>query len=78
MTGADVLREIAQWRMTLTPIFNGKMWCASTELKGQSHNRNRSIEIIEAIGPSPAEAVVDLLEKLVGPPKEADLIDWGA
>jgi hypothetical protein len=74
ISAAETLRQIAAWRMSLTPMFNGKLWCASTELKGGSrHNRSRSIQTVEVVADSPAQAVADLVEKLTPTHKD---ITW--
>jgi hypothetical protein len=65
ISAAETLRAIAAWRMSLTPMFKGKLWQASTEIRGSSrHNRNRSVRTVEAVADSPSQAVADLVEKL--------------
>src|SRR4030095_10279522 len=65
ISAAETLRAIGAWGMSLTPMFNGKLGQASTEIRGSSrHNRNRSVRTVEAVADSPSQAVADLVEKL--------------
>lgn len=75
ISAAETLRAIAAWKVTLMPMFNGKIWHASTEIRGTSrHNQSRAVKTVEAVGPSPAEAVADLVGKLTPATQTTEMI----
>lgn len=65
MNMQDAWREIIQRRIALTPVFDGKLWAASVDVKGRSdHNRKRAVRSVSATASSPIGAIVALIEKL--------------
>jgi hypothetical protein len=67
LTAADVLVAIATRRIAVTPVFDGAIWSASIEIRGESdHNRRRILRTVSATGPSPMAAVAALIAKLEG------------
>jgi hypothetical protein len=62
---AETMRQIAERGIALTPVFDGEIWAASVEIRGESdHNRRRILRTVSATGPSPMAAVTRLIELL--------------
>jgi hypothetical protein len=75
MTAAEVLRRIAERNVSLVPIFDGKLWAASVDVKGSGRNRKRALSSVSAIATTPVAAVNALVEKLEGQPQEREMFE---
>lgn len=53
MTAADLLREVETRQISLTPVFDGKLWSASVDIKGSGHNRKRALRSVSAQASTP-------------------------
>jgi len=74
-SAAECLAEIARRRIGLTSAFDGRVWVASVELKGEGHNLKRNLQVVSATGPTPIAAVETLLNKLDGTPTPVALFE---
>jgi hypothetical protein len=76
MTAAEVLRQIAARRVSLTCVFDGKLWIASVErVKNRKRFTKADMEVVSAIAPTPVAAVNALVEKLEGQPQEREMFE---
>jgi hypothetical protein len=76
MTAAEVLRQIAERNISLVPMFDGKLWVASVDVKGSGRNRKRALSSASALAPTPAQAVERLIERLDGGTPNWEELKW--
>ena len=60
----DAWREIAARNISLTPVFDGRIWIASVDQCGEGHNRKRALRSVSAMAATPLAAIQALIETL--------------
>jgi hypothetical protein len=66
MTANEALWEIETRQIAITPAFDGKVWMASLDIKGEGHNAHRPVRSITATASTPMEAVAELAARIEG------------
>lgn len=75
LTAADAWRAVIERRISLTPAFDGKVWSASTDVKGSSrHNHKRAVRSVSAVASSPIGAIKELVQKLDAEAEQRDCV----
>lgn len=62
--GAAIWMEIELRAIQLTPILRGRLWCASVDVYGERHNKNRAVREVRATNNTALGAVESLLAML--------------
>jgi hypothetical protein len=76
MTAAECWLEVAARCISVVPALDGKLWCASADIKGdRDHNRKRAIRSETVIAATPLLAVEQLVAKLGSQAEQQQL--WG-
>ncbi len=74
---AEAMRQVIERRIALTPVFDGKLWVASVEVRGDGINRRRILRTVSATAATPREAIERLVAKLDGEPQEREMFEEG-
>ncbi len=72
---AETMRVIVERRVALTPVFDGAIWSASVEIRGDGINRRRILRTVSATAATPREAIERLVAKLDGEPQEREMFE---
>jgi hypothetical protein len=79
MTAAEVLRQIAARRVSLTCVFDGKLWIASVErVKNRKRFTKADMEVVSATSSTPLDAIAKLIEHLDGQPQAQTFDEFAA